>query len=322
MAEEAPALRTVVVSGASGLVGGALATALELDGVRVVRLVRRRPAPGGWEVGWDPAAGRIEARGLEGADAVVHLAGESIAAGRWTQARKDAIRRSRVDGTRLLAETLTRLEHRPRLLLSASAVGYYGSRGDEPLTEESPPGTGFLAEVCRAWEAAARPAGDAGIRVVTPRFGMVLAREGGALPRMLTPFRLGLGGVIGSGAQFVSWIALPDLVALLRFLMGADRLAGPVNAVTPRPVTNREFTKVLGRVLGRPTVVPVPPFVVRLVFGEMGESVLLGGQRVLPARLETAGFRFRTPDLEAALTSALRPAREGSGDGPDPGRGR
>ena len=223
MAEQAPAVRTVVVSGASGLVGGALATALELDGVRVVRLVRRRPAPGGWEVGWDPAAGRIEARGLEGADAVVHLA---------------------------------------------------GSRGDEPLTEESPPGTGFLAEVCRAWEAAARPAGDAGIRVVTPRFGMVLAREGGALPRMLTPFRLGLGGVIGSGAQYVSWIALPDLVALLRFLMGADGLAGPVNAVAPRPVTNREFTKVLGRVLGRPTVVPVPPFVVRLVFGEMGESVL------------------------------------------------
>src|SRR5438093_11286305 len=222
MAEEAPALRTVVVSGASGLVGGALATALELDGVRVVRLVRRRPAPGGWEVGWDPGTGRIDARGLEGADAVVHLAGERIAAGRWTPARKDAIRRSRVDGTRLLAETLTRIERRPRVLLSASAVGYYGDRGDEPITEESPPGTGFLAAVCREWEAAAGSARDAGIRVVIPRFGMVLAREGGALPRMLTPFRLGLGGVVGSGAQWMSWVALPDLVALLRFLTGAD----------------------------------------------------------------------------------------------------
>jgi uncharacterized protein (TIGR01777 family) len=310
----------VAVTGSRGLIGSALVAALEAGGDEVTRVVRGHP--GHANVAWDPAKGTIGAEGLEGVDAVVHLAGESIAAGRWTQARKDAIRRSRVDGTRLLAETLTRLEHRPRLLLSASAVGYYGSRGDEPLTEESPPGTGFLAEVCRAWEAAARPAGDAGIRVVTPRFGMVLAREGGALPRMLTPFRLGLGGVIGSGAQYVSWIALPDLVALLRFLMGADGLAGPVNAVAPRPVTNREFTKALGRVLGRPTVVPVPPFVVRLVFGEMGEAVLLGGQRVLPARLETAGFRFRTPDLEAALTSALRPAREGSGDGPDPGRGR
>ena len=308
MAGEAPAVRTVVISGASGLVGGALTTALELDGVRVVRLVRRRPAPGGWEVGWDPGAGRIDAAGLEGADAVVHLAGESLAAGRWTAARKDAIRRSRVAGTQLIAETLARLPRRPRVLLSASAVGYYGDRGDETLTESSPPGTGFLADVCEEWEAATGPARDAGIRVVTPRFGMVLASEGGALPRMLTPFRLGVGGVIGSGDQWVSWIALTDLVAVLRFLMTADEVAGPVNAVAPQPVTNRAFTEALGRVLARPTFIPVPRFVVRLVLGELGEAVLLAGQRVLPARLAQARFPFRCPALDAALRDALLPA--------------
>jgi uncharacterized protein len=307
MTEEVPAVRTVVVSGASGLVGGALTTALELDGVRVVRLVRRRPAPGGWEVGWDPGAGRIDAAGLEGTDAVVHLAGESLAGGRWTAARKDAIRRSRVEGTRLVAETLARLRRRPRVLLSASAVGYYGDRGDETLTEASPPGTGFLADVCQEWEAATGPARDAGIRVVTPRFGMVLAAEGGGLPRMLTPFRLGVGGVIGSGDQWMSWIALTDLVAVLRFLMGTDELAGAVNAVAPQPVTNRVFTETLGRVLARPTFVPVPRFVVRLVLGELGEAVLLAGQRVLPARLLATRFPFRCPDLEAALRDALPP---------------
>ena len=295
----------MVVSGASGLVGGALVAALEVAGVRVVRLVRRRPAPGESDVGWDPASGTIDARGLEGADAVVHLAGESIAAGRWTPARKDAIRRSRVDGTRLLAETLARLSRPPGVLVSASAVGYYGSRGDEALTEASAPGTGFLADVCRAWEAAAQPARDAGIRVVTPRIGMVLAARGGALARMLPPFRLGLGGVVGSGRQYMSWIALDDLVGAIRHVIGDGDVAGAVNAVAPLPVTNREFTRTLGRVLGRPTLAPLPAPVVRLLFGEMGEALLLDGARALPARLQAAGFRFRHPGLEAALRSVL-----------------
>jgi uncharacterized protein (TIGR01777 family) len=241
-------------------------------------------------------------------DAVVHLAGESIAAGRWTAAVKERIRRSRVDGTRLLAETLARLERRPRVLVSASAVGYYGDRGDEPLTEESPPGVGFLADVARAWEAAADPARAVGIRVVHPRLGLVLAREGGALPRMALPFRLGLGGVIGSGRQYWSWIALPDAVRVIERALADATLAGPVNAVAPAPATNREFTRALGRVLGRPTLLPFPALGVRLLMGEMGRALLLGSARVLPRRLERAGFRFEHPELEGALRGALAAA--------------
>jgi hypothetical protein len=236
---------------------------------------------------------------------VVHLAGENIAAGRWTPARKEAIRRSRVDGTRLLAGALARLDRKPRVLVSASAVGFYGDRGDEPLTEASAPGSGFLAEVCLAWEAATAPARDAGVRVVTPRLGMVLARDGGALAKMLPPFRLGLGGVIGSGRQWVSWIALPDLVAALRHLLARDDLAGPINAVAPEPITNREFTKTLGRVLRRPTLFPLPASLVRLLLGEMGEAALLGSTRALPAGLQASGFRFSTPELEGALKAVL-----------------
>jgi uncharacterized protein len=300
----APRFR-VAVTGATGLVGSTLVPALRAAGHRVDRVSRRSPAPGSTDVQWDPARGRLDPRALEGVDAVVHLAGASIAAARWTAAAKDRIRRSRVDSTRLLAETLTRLARRPRVLVSASAVGYYGDRGEAALTEESPPGTGFLPEVCRAWEAAADPARAAGIRVVHLRFGVVLAGQGGALPRMALPFRFGVGGVIGSGRQYWSWIGLADAVRVIELALALDALTGPVNAVAPAPVTNRELTRVLGRVLARPTLVPVPAPAVRLLLGEMGQALLLHSARVLPRRLERAGFRFRHPDLEGALRAAL-----------------
>jgi uncharacterized protein (TIGR01777 family) len=302
--DRAPRLR-VAVTGATGLVGGALVPALRAAGHRVDRVSRRPPAAGTTDIQWDPARGLLDSRALEGVDAVVHLAGESIAALRWTPAVKERIRRSRVDGTRLLAETLGRLTRRPRVLVAASGVGYYGDRGEAPLTEESSPGSGFLAEVCREWERAADPARAAGIRVVHPRLGVVLARQGGALPRVALPFRLGVGGVIGSGRQYWSWIALPDLVRVVELALAVETLAGPVNAVAPTPVTNRELTRVLGRILGRPTLVPLPALAVRLLLGEMGQALLLDGARALPRRLERAGFRFRHPNLEDALRAAL-----------------
>ena len=297
-AANAPSLR-VAVTGATGLVGSAVVTALRGAGHRVDRVSRRPPAPGSTDVQWDPARGQLDPRALEGVDAVVHLAGESIAARRWTQAVKERVRRSRVESTRLLAETLGHLSRRPRVLVSASAVGYYGSRGEEPLTEDSPPGEGFLSDVARAWEAAAEPAQAAGVRVVHPRLGVVLAGKGGALPRMALPFRLGAGGVIGDGRQYWSWIALEDVVRVIELAIALESLAGPVNAVTPAPVTNREFTRVLGRVLRRPTLVPLPAFAVRLLLGEMGQALLLDSARVLPRRLERASFRFRHPGSRA-----------------------
>ena len=300
----APRLR-VAVTGATGLVGSALVPALRAAGHRVDRVSRRPPAAGTTDIQWDPARARLDPRALEGVDAVVHLAGESIAALRWTSAAKERIRRSRVDGTRLLAETLGRLARPPQVLVSASGVGYYGDRGDVPLTEESPPGSGFLAEVCREWEGAADPARAAGIRVVHPRLGVVLAGQGGALPRVALPFRLGVGGVIGSGRQYWSWIALPDLVRVVELALAAETLAGALNAVAPAPATNRELTRLLGRVLGRPALVPFPAPAVRLLLGEMGQALLLDSARVLPRRLERAGFRFRHPDLEDALRVAL-----------------
>jgi uncharacterized protein (TIGR01777 family) len=295
----------IVISGASGLVGGALAAALAAAGQPVARLVRGKSAIRPGDVVWDPAAGRIDAAALEGAGAVVHLAGESIAFGRWTGAKKRAIRDSRVASTRLLAEALAALARPPRVLVSASAVGYYGDRGDEALTEASGRGQGFLAEVAEAWEAAADPARRAGLRVVHPRIGMVLAASGGALPRMVTPFRLGLGGVVGDGHQQVSWIALDDLVEVLRHLLTTESLAGPVNAVAPTPVDNRELTRTLARVLGRPALLPMPAALVRLAFGEMGPALLLASARVLPARLQATGFRFRYPALEGARRAVL-----------------
>lgn len=293
-----------VVSGASGLVGSALTERLTRQGHRVDRLVRRPSAPGAAGIAWDPAKGTIDREALEGADVVVHLAGESVATS-WTVARKRVIRESRVAGTGLLASTLADLRCPPRVLVSASAIGYYGDRGEKTVTEDSPPGTGFLADTARAWEAAAEPALEAGIRVVHPRIGMVLSAKGGALAKMLTPFRLGVGGVVGTGRQQMSWIALDDLVGVLQHLAVTDELSGPVNAVAPHPVTNREFTATLGRVLGRPTLVPLPAFMVRLLFGEMGQALLLDGARVLPTRLEASGFRFRYPRLEEALRAEV-----------------
>jgi hypothetical protein len=269
----------------------------------VARLVRALPTAGG-DIPWDPAAGRLDPARLEGLDAVVHLAGENIA-GRWTAAKKARIRSSRVEGTRLLAEALAGLKRPPKTLLCASAIGYYGDRGAELLREESPAGTGFLAEVCREWEAAARPAAEKGLRVVHLRIGVVLSPAGGALARMLMPFKLGLGGRIGSGSQFMSWIASDDLSGVIRHALTTESLRGPVNAVAPQAVTNLEFTQTLGRVLRRPTPFPMPAFAARLAFGEMAEALLLASARVEPTRLVASGYRFRAPELEGALRHLL-----------------
>jgi len=294
----------IAVTGASGLVGSALVAALEDGGHRVVRLVRRQPEGDG-EVRWDPAAGVLDPADLEGVDAVVHLAGESIASGPWTRERKRRIRDSRVDGTRLVASAVSAMAEPPRTLVSASAVGYYGDRGDRVLDEDAGPGEGFLAEVCQGWEAAADPARERGVRVVHPRIGMVLAADGGALAKMLLPFRLGVGGVLGPGDQYMSWIGLGDLVAVILHALGDGDLEGPVNAVAPAPVTNREFTRTLGRVLHRPTILPAPALALRLLLGEMAEELFLASTRAVPARLEGHGFTFRHPDLEGALRQQL-----------------
>jgi len=295
----------VVVSGSTGLVGSEVTAELSAAGNEVVRLVRRSPAPGEKAVRWDPGAGVIDAGGLEGCDAAVHLAGENIGAGRWNAARKAAIRDSRVKGTRLLCEALAGLARPPKTLVCASAVGYYGDRGEEVLTEESPPGAGFLPGVCREWESASEAAGREGIRVVTLRIGVVLTPRGGALQRMLPVFRAGMGGVLGSGKQFVSWVALDDLAGIVLHALSREELRGPVNAVAPRPVTNRELTEALGKVLSRPTLLPVPSFALRLALGEMADPLLLASARVAPRRLEETGYRFRFPELRAALRHLL-----------------
>ena len=295
----------ILVTGSSGLIGSALVRFLTAHGHAVTRLVRGTPRASEPEFHWDPTSGRIDSRALDGVDAVVHLAGENIAAGRWTADRKTQIRESRVKGTRLLAETLAWLASPPRVLVCASAMGYYGNRGNEVLGEDSPPGTGFLAELCQAWEAASEPAERAGIRVVKLRVGIVLSSQGGALARMLLPFRLGLGGRIGGGRQYMSWIALDDLVAVVLHALTTNSLAGPVNAVTPNPVTNQEFTRMLGRVLGRPTILPVPAFAARLALGEMANELLLSSARLEPARLLASGYTFRYPELEGALRQVL-----------------
>lgn len=293
----------VAVTGASGLLGSALLPALRAAGWTPRPLVRR--AAGAGEVRWDPAAGTLDPAALTGVTAAVHLAGESVAGGRWTAATKHRIRESRVLGTRLLSESLARLAVKPRVLLSASAIGIYGSRGDEVLNEDSPLGSDFLAEVGKEWEAATAPASDAGIRVVHLRLGIILAREGGALPRMVRPFLLGAGGPIGSGRQWMSWIAIDDAVAAVLEALRNDAMAGPVNAVAPEPVRNTEFAARLGEVLHRPALIPAPAFALRLLFGEMADAALLASQRVVPTRLTAMGFRFRHSSLAGALHAIL-----------------
>ncbi|HKG78906.1 MAG TPA: TIGR01777 family oxidoreductase, partial [Pyrinomonadaceae bacterium] len=257
------------------------------------------------EVEWHPNQGRIDAEQLEGFDMVVHLAGENIASGRWNSEKKRAIRESRTRGTSLLSEALARLSRRPSLFLSASATGYYGDRGDELLTEQSAPGKGFLPGVCVEWENATRPAVEKGIRTIHTRFGIILDRNEGALAKMLPPFQMGIGGKVGDGKQWMSWIALDDVVAGLKFLMANTSTHGPVNFVAPNPVTNAEFTKALGRVLSRPTFFPVPAFGARLAFGEMADALLLSSQKVKPGVLQEKGFPFTWPTLEPALKYQL-----------------
>jgi len=293
-----------VISGSAGLVGSPLALALGNAGDEVLRLVRRPPRGVG-EIEWSVEGGPARPAELEGVDAVVHLAGENIASGRWTRARMARIKDSRVVGTRRLAEALAGLERPPGVLVCASAIGFYGNRGPEVLTEASGPGTGFLPEVCVAWEDAVRPAAEAGIRVVRLRIGIVLSKSGGALERMLLPFRLGLGGRVGNGRQYWSWIALDDLVAAIRHALATGSLHGPVNAVSPQPVTNWEFTRVLGRVLRRPTIAPMPAPAARILLGRMADELLLASTRVAPRELESSGFAWKHPDLEGALRAIL-----------------
>ncbi len=294
----------LAITGASGLIGSALTRSLTTDGHRVVRLVRR-PATGPDELQWDPMAGSIDAGGLEGIDAVVHLAGESIGGGRWNLVKKMQIRESRVRGTTLLAETIAKLDQPPAVFVSGSAIGYYGDRGDQVLTEASGPADDFLAQLCVDWEAAAEPAGAAGVRVVNVRTGIVLDRSGGALAKMLPLFRFGLGGRMGNGRQYWSWITLEDTVAAIRHVIDQP-VSGPVNLTAPSPATNREFTRTLAKVLGRPAVFTVPSFGPKLVLGaELADALLFTSARVEPAALAAAGYTFSHPTLEAGLRSVL-----------------
>ena len=299
-------LQRILISGASGLVGRCLAAFLSSGGYHVVRLVRGAADPKSEDqIPWDPPSGTLDPTALEGVDAVIHLAGANISEGRWNLRRKRLILESRVQGTQVLGRALSRMQVPPRVLISASAIGYYGDRGNAWTDESTESGSGFLSEVCRAWEASTELAHDRGVRVVHLRIGVVLSARGGALAKMLTPFSVGLGGVVGSGDQYMSWIALEDLIGAIHHLMFADSVSGPVNAVAPQPVTNHEFTKTLGSVLGRPTIVPLPAKVARIVFGELGEALLLGSARVSPSVLERSGFCFFYPSLRSTLSTEL-----------------
>ena len=293
----------VLISGSTGLVGTALSAALQCMGHEVIPLRRGDKNPG--DAWWDPAAGSINLGAAAGLDAVFHLAGENIAGGKWTEERKARIMDSRRVGTRVLAEALAAAGENPDVLVSASGIGYYGERGDETATEQTALGEGFLCDICREWEAATQPARDAGIRVVNARIGIVLSTRGGALTKMLTPFKLGLGGKVGNGKQVMSWVSLQDLVNMLLFVMSDQTLSGPVNMVAPNPVTNAEFTKALGRALKRPTIAPLPVFAARLMFGEMADELLLTSIRVAPSVLQAAGYDFLHSDIDAGMRAAL-----------------
>jgi uncharacterized protein (TIGR01777 family) len=299
----------IAITGSSGLIGSALVARFPDDGHAVTRVVRSTSVrdPRHRTVVWNPTSGVIDSAALEGHDAVVHLAGEDIAAGRWTPARKHVIRESRIHGTRLLSEALASLAQKPRVLITASGIGYYGNHEpNERVNDTSPRGNGFLADLVRDWEQATAPAKAAGIRVVHTRFGIVLSPRGGALAKMLPPFKMGIGGQVGSGQQVMSWIALDDVPSVMLHIIAQESISGPVNVVSPHPVTNAEFTRVLGKVLGRPTIFPLPSFAVRLLFGEMGEALLLGGAHIVPKRLEESGFHFAYPHMEHALRHLLR----------------
>jgi len=298
----------VLVTGSSGLIGSALRPSLKAAGARITRLVHAGSSDGQASdeerILWDPAK-PISPDTISGFEAVIHLAGESIV-GRWTDQKKARIRETRVAGTRHLAEALAQAKDKPQVFVCGSAIGYYGSRGDEVLREKSAPGADFLAEVCRDWEAAAAPAAAAGIRTVQVRTGIVLSANGGALAKMLTPFRVGAGGRIGGGRQWMSWIDLQDMVGAIHHILRTDLVQGPVNMVAPRPVTNSEFTRTLARVLNRPAVLPMPGFAVKLAFGEMGEALLLASQRVEPTQLVTSGYPFRFSELQGSLQNILK----------------
>lgn len=299
----------ILVTGSTGFVGTALVRALIGDGHTVCRLVRpgtivKEGVAEGIQVGWNPASGELGGAGV-GPDAVVNLAGASIAGARWTPARKAELRASRIDTTRALVTALAKMNARPRVLVSASATGFYGDRGDETLMEESQPGSDFLADLAKNWEAEARKAEAIGIRVVLARFGIILARDGGAMPRMMLPLRMFVGGRIGSGKQWMSWISLEDVVSILRFALEKNEVRGPLNVISPQPLQNGEFTKILARALHRPALFPAPPFALRLTLGEMADALLLSSQRAVPQRLQQLGYQFQHADLASALTAIL-----------------
>jgi len=295
----------ILISGSSGLIGTAATTALKSDGHNVVHLVRPGKTTNPGDIQWDPMRATVDVAGLEGIDVVIHLSGAGIADGRWTEERKQLLRSSRIDTTRVLVDSLSRLKQKPRLLIVASAIGYYGSRGDEILTESSATGTDFLALVCRDWEAEASRAAERGIRTVMLRFGVVLSGKGGALPKMLPPFKLGVGGRLGSGQQWMSWIAIEDVLGIIRHAIANEQVSGPVNLVAPNPVRNEEFTRLLAGMLHRPAIFPAPAFVLRLAMGEMADAVLLSSDRVKPEKMLAAGYKFRFEILEPALRAAV-----------------
>jgi uncharacterized protein len=295
----------ILITGSHGLVGRALISELTKDGHEILSLVRHK-SEGASEIEWHPNQGAIDSERVSGFDVVVHLAGESIASGRWTDEKKRKIRESRVNGTTLLSQALARSSKPPATFISASAIGYYGNRADQLLDEKSAPGNDFLAEVCVAWERATGEAEARGVRTIHARFGIILDQEGGALAKMLTPFRMGVGGRIGDGKQWMSWIALVDVIKGLKFVIENDSITGPVNFVAPHPVTNSEFTKTLGDALSRPTLFPMPSFAVRLAFGEMGDALLLSSAKVEPRRLQQSGYRFEFENLQPALAAILK----------------
>lgn len=295
----------ILITGSSGFIGSELLAYLRGRGHEVRRLVRKEAQLKDDCILWDPQHHELNPADFEGFDVVINLAGENIMGGRWTPEKKRKIKESRVMGTRILCELISRLQYPPRLLISASAIGFYGNRGDEIVSEDSPPGDGFLAEVCQKWENATEPAEKKGIQVVKLRIGIVLSSKGGALGKMLTPFKLGLGGTIGSGRQWTSWISMDDLMGIFLHIIGHSEIQGPVNAVTPNPVTNRVMTKVLGRALYRPTIFPIPSFVVRLIFGEMADEMFLSSTRAAPNILVQTGYSFLYPDLKGAINHII-----------------